>query len=53
MTALARLGMVSESFPSDAQTMADTLPLAIEEERKDYFVERDGWVAQARMLANA
>lgn len=42
MTALARLGMVSESFPSDAQTMADTLPLAIEEERKDYFVERDG-----------
>lgn len=42
MTALARLGMVSESFPSDAQTTIDTLPRAREEERKDYFVEREG-----------
>lgn len=42
MTALARLGMVSELPPSDAQTMADTVPLGDEEARKDYFVERDG-----------
>lgn len=42
MTALARLGMVSEFLPSDAQTTPDTLPLVYEEGRKDYFVERDG-----------
>lgn len=42
MTALARLGMVSEFLPSDAQTMANEAPLGVEEERKDYFVERDG-----------
>lgn len=41
MTALARLGMVSESFPSEAQTMSTAEPLG-EEERKDYFVTRDG-----------
>jgi S-adenosylmethionine decarboxylase len=34
--------MVSELPPSDAQTMADTVPLGDEEARKDYFVERDG-----------
>jgi S-adenosylmethionine decarboxylase len=42
MTALARLGMVSELPPSDAQTLADQAPLVIGEEPKDYFVTRDG-----------
>jgi S-adenosylmethionine decarboxylase len=39
MNALAQLGMVSE-FPSENQTTADFL--AANEERKDYFVEKDG-----------
>jgi S-adenosylmethionine decarboxylase len=41
MTALARLGMVSELPPSDAQTMS-TQPCAAAEADKDYFVTRDG-----------
>lgn len=42
MTALARLGMVSEFSPSEAQTIAAPAPLGAEDERKDYFVVRDG-----------
>ena len=41
MNALAQLGMVSE-LPSENQTTIATLPIDGEEDRKDYFVERDG-----------
>ncbi len=41
MNALAQLGMVSE-LPSDNQTTFATLPVFEGEDRKDYFVERDG-----------
>ena len=41
MNALAQLGMVSE-LPSENQTTFASLPLVQEEERKDYFVEKDG-----------
>ncbi len=41
MNALAQLGMVSE-LPSENQTTIATLPLFTEEDRKDYFVEKDG-----------
>jgi len=41
MNALAQLGMVSE-FPSENQTTIARVPDAAAEERKDYFVERDG-----------
>ena len=41
MNALAQLGMVSE-FPSENQTTIASGPTAAAEERKDYFVERDG-----------
>jgi S-adenosylmethionine decarboxylase len=34
--------MVSDLLPSDAQTIADPLAPAAGEERKDYFVSRDG-----------
>jgi len=40
MNALARLGMVSESLPSEAQTTISTPDAS--EERKDYFVSRNG-----------
>ncbi len=40
MNALAQLGMVSE-LPSEIQ-MSQFSPVSAEEERKDYFVERDG-----------
>ncbi len=40
MNALAQLGMVSE-LPSKIQ-MSQVSPVTAEEERKDYFVERDG-----------
>ena len=39
MNALAQLGMVSE-LPSENQTAV--FPSSVDEERKDYFVERDG-----------
>lgn len=42
MTALARLGMVSEFSPSEAQTITTSAPLGAEDERKDYFIVRDG-----------
>ncbi len=41
MNALAQLGMVSE-LPSENQTTIASVPNASGEERKDYFVERDG-----------
>jgi S-adenosylmethionine decarboxylase len=41
MNALAQLGMVSE-LPSENQTTIALVPDAAAEERKDYFVERDG-----------
>ena len=41
MNALAQLGMVSE-LPSENQTTIATFPLVEEEDRKDYFVEKDG-----------
>ena len=41
MNALAQLGMVSE-FPSENQTTIALVPEASAEERKDYFIERDG-----------
>lgn len=41
MNALAQLGMVSE-FPSENQTTIASGPTTAAEERKDYFVERDG-----------
>ena len=41
MNALAQLGMVSE-LPSENQTTIATLPVFGEEDRKDYFVEKDG-----------
>ncbi len=41
MNALAQLGMVSE-FPSENQTTLASDPTTAAEERKDYFVERDG-----------
>ena len=41
MNALAQLGMVSET-PSENQTTIATFPSFEGEERKDYFVERDG-----------
>jgi S-adenosylmethionine decarboxylase len=41
MNALAQLGMVSE-LPSENQTTIATLPSIVEEDRKDYFVEKDG-----------
>lgn len=41
MNALAQLGMVSE-LPSENQTTIALVPDAAGEERKDYFVERDG-----------
>ena len=41
MNALAQLGMVSE-LPSENQTTIATLPGLGQEDRKDYFVERDG-----------
>ena len=41
MNALAQLGMVSE-LPSENQTTIAQLPCTISEDRKDYFVERDG-----------
>ena len=40
MNALAQLGMVSD-FPSNNQSFKAALP-GVEEDRKDYFVERDG-----------
>ena len=40
MNALTQLGMVSD-FPSENQT-TDTRSAAAENDRKDYFVERDG-----------
>ncbi len=40
MNALAQLGMVSE-LPSKIQ-MSQVSPVVAEEDRKDYFVERDG-----------
>ena len=40
MNALTQLGMVSD-FPSENQT-TDTRSAAAEDDRKDYFVERDG-----------
>ena len=41
MNALAQLGMVSE-LPSENQTTIAMVPNAMGEERKDYFIERDG-----------
>ncbi|HYZ64080.1 MAG TPA: adenosylmethionine decarboxylase [Acetobacteraceae bacterium] len=41
MNALAQLGMVSE-LPSENQTTIAMVPNAAGEERKDYFVEKDG-----------
>ena len=41
MNALAQLGMVSE-LPSENQTTIAEVPVAACEERKDYFIERDG-----------
>ena len=41
MNALAQLGMVSE-LPSENQTTIATSPCVGEEDRKDYFVEKDG-----------
>lgn len=41
MNALAQLGMVSE-FPSENQTTIASVPDTAGEERKDYFVEKDG-----------
>ncbi len=41
MNALAQLGMVSE-LPSDNQTTINSLPDSEGEDRKDYFVEKDG-----------
>ncbi len=41
MNALAQLGMVSE-LPSENQTTIALVPDAAGEERKDYFVEKDG-----------
>jgi S-adenosylmethionine decarboxylase len=41
MNALAQLGMVSE-LPSENQTTIATLPSFEGEDRKDYFVEKDG-----------
>src|ERR1700712_4613358 len=41
MNALAQLGMVSE-LPSENQTTFASLPTLEGEERKDYFVEKDG-----------
>ena len=41
MNALAQLGMVSE-LPSENQTTIATLPNYEGEDRKDYFVEKDG-----------
>jgi S-adenosylmethionine decarboxylase len=41
MNALAQLGMVSE-LPSENQTTIATFPTLHGEDRKDYFVERDG-----------
>ena len=41
MNALAQLGMVSE-LPSENQTTIALVPGALAEERKDYFVEKDG-----------
>ena len=41
MNALAQLGMVSE-LPSENQMTIATLPVFEEEDRKDYFVEKDG-----------
>ncbi|MGI4794527.1 MAG: adenosylmethionine decarboxylase [Janthinobacterium lividum] len=41
MNALAQLGMVSE-FPSENQTTIAQVSDAAAEERKDYFIERDG-----------
>ena len=41
MNALAQLGMVSE-LPSENQTTIAAVPSFQGEERKDYFVERDG-----------
>ena len=41
MNALAQLGMVSE-LPSENQTTIALVPNAEGEERKDYFVEKDG-----------
>jgi S-adenosylmethionine decarboxylase len=41
MNALAQLGMVSE-LPSENQTTIATLPTVAGEDRKDYFVEKDG-----------
>jgi len=41
MNALAQLGMVSE-LPSENQTIIAQLPSIDVEDRKDYFVERDG-----------
>ena len=41
MNALAQLGMVSE-LPSENQTTIAELPRFVEEDRKDYFVEKDG-----------
>jgi S-adenosylmethionine decarboxylase len=40
MNALTQLGMVSD-FPSENQT-TDSCPAGAEDDRKDYFVERDG-----------
>jgi len=40
MNALTQLGMVSD-FPSENQT-TDIVSAAVEDDRKDYFVERDG-----------
>ena len=41
MNALAQLGMVSE-LPSENQTTFASLPVFEGEDRKDYFVEKDG-----------
>ena len=41
MNALAQLGMVSE-LPSENQTTIATSPVFEGEDRKDYFVEKDG-----------
>ena len=41
MNALAQLGMVSET-PSENQTTIATFPSFEDEDRKDYFVEKDG-----------
>ena len=41
MNALAQLGMVSE-LPSENQTTIATVPGSREEDRKDFFVEKDG-----------